>query len=138
MAQHQGRWLVGLVLIATVAAGCTGVTGMTPSASTSTAVQGWENFFTLDWTAQATPDGREIDGYINNTYGTPAGNVQVLAQAVDASGAIVGQKLAWVPGVVPPKNRSYFRVAGLPPADAYRVSVWAFDWLETGGDDSRQ
>jgi hypothetical protein len=36
-----------------------------------------------------------------------------------------------VPGIVPNFNRSYFRIAGLPPADHYRMSVWSFDIIDT-------
>lgn len=137
--RHAGwRSIGGVVVLAALVAGCAGSAGtsMSPSASVTTVMQGWERYFTLDWTAQTKPDGREIDGYIYNNYGSPAANVQVLAQGLDAGGNVVGQKLAWVPGGVPPLNRSYFRVAGLPPANAYRVSVWAFDWVE--GDSSER
>jgi len=131
------RWGAGMALIAVVAlaAGCGGTmaAGMAPSASTTTAIQGWEHYFRLDYTAQ----GRSLDGYIYNNYGSPAANVQILAQALDASGNVVGQKLEWVPGVVPPLNRSYFRVAGLPPASQYRASVWAFDWVQSGSSPER-
>jgi hypothetical protein len=99
-------------------------------------MQGWERYFRLDWTAEPKPSGQEIAGYIYNTYGSPAVNVQVLAQGLDPAGNVVAQKLEWVSGGVPPLNRSYFRVAGLPPANAYRVSVWAFDWVQ--GTDERR
>ena len=112
--------------------GCAG-TGLTPSSTVTTAVQGWEHYFRLDWAPQAHPAGTAIDGYIYNTYGSPAGNVQVLAQALDASNNVVAQKIEWVPGVVPALSRSYFRVSPLPPADQYRVTVWAFDIIDTSG-----
>ena len=133
----QWRLSVGVAVLAALVSGCAGaVAGPSPSASVTTAIQGWERYFHLDWTAQDKPSGREIDGYIYNDYGSPAANVQVLAQGIDASGNVVGQKLAWVQGIVPPLNRSYFRVAGLPPANGYRVSVWAFDLVQA--DDSRR
>jgi hypothetical protein len=118
------------LLLALVGTGCA-APGMTPSASVTTAIQGWEHYFRLEWAPQAKRDGIEIDGYVYNNYGSPMGNVQVLAQALDASNNVVAQKLEWVPGVVPPFNRSYFRVPGLPPAHQYRVSVWAFDVIDT-------
>lgn len=132
--RHVG-WhsIVGIVALTAVVAGCAGSTGssMSPSASVTTLMQGWEHYFRLDWTAQDRSTGREVDGYIYNRYGEPAVNVQVLAQALDATGNVSGQKLAWVPGRVPGLSRAYFRVAGLPPADRYRVSVWAFDWVQS-------
>ena len=125
------KWYVTAVLASVLAlTGAAAATAVSPSASVTTAIQGWERFFTLQWTAQGRPSGREIDGYIYNNYGARAANVQVLAQAIDGTGNVVGQQLAWVPGGVPPLSRSYFRVPGLPPANAYRVSVWAFDWVQ--------
>jgi hypothetical protein len=114
-------------------AGCAGSTGMTPSATMTTAIQGWEHYFTLDWTAQPRAGGQDIDGYIYNRYGADA-LVQILAQGLDKSGNVVGQRLARVHGTVPRLNRSYFRVAGLPAADTYRVTVWAYDFLQGNND----
>src|SRR5262249_54416796 len=46
------------------------------------------------------------------------------AQAVDSTGAVLGQRIAYVPGGVGGFGRAYFIVPGLPIADSYRVSVW--------------
>lgn len=121
------RWL-GVVSIVFAAAGCAGVS---PSASVTTAVQGWEHYFRLDWSGQATPGGTVIDGYVYNTYGSPAGNVRILAQALDASNAVIGQRIEWVAGVVPNFSRSYFKISALPYAAQYRVSIWSFDIIDT-------
>jgi hypothetical protein len=96
-------------------------------------VQGWEYWLSLEWTAQAQaqPAGQEIVGYIYNRRGTPIVDVQLLAQGLDGSGAVVGQKIAWVLGGVPGLQRSYFRISGLPPAERYRVTVWAFESVES-------
>jgi hypothetical protein len=118
------------LLLALTAAGCAG-TGLAPSASVTTAVQGWERYFRLEWSGQATPAGAAIDGYIYNTYGSPAANVRVLAQALDASDQVIAQRIEWVPGIVPNFSRSYFRIGPLPPAPQYRVTVWSFDIVET-------
>src|SRR5204862_2942054 len=92
------RWIVVLVL--PVLAGCanaaSGAAGVQPSASVTTAVQGWEHWFRLEWTAQAKGDRREIDGYVYNSYGRAAAHMQMLAQALDASGNVVTQKIEWV------------------------------------------
>ena len=114
--------------------GCAGASGgVMPSASVTTAIQGWEHYFRLDYTAQDARDGRSLEGYVYNRYGSPMVNVQVLGQALDASGNVVGQKIAWVHGVVPALDRSYFRVAGLPAAPTYRASIWAFDTIQSAG-----
>ena len=137
MTRARVRMLAGALLLALtpLMTGCNGAAaaGVTPSASVTTAIQGWEHWFRLDWTAHATPKGNEIDGYIYNSYGAAAANVQILAQALDTTGNLVSQKIAWVPGTVPQFGRSYFRVGHLPPADHYRVTVWSFDLIDPPG-----
>lgn len=120
-----------LVVLIPLAAGCATTGGLAPSATMTTAVVGWEHWLRLDWTVQARPSGQEIDGYVYSKHGSPIINVRILAQALDASGNVVGQKVEWVPGAVPGLHRAYFRVAGLPSAPSYRVSVWAFETLES-------
>lgn len=125
--------LSGIALCAAfiVVGGCAGAPGLTPSASVTTTTLGWEHYFKIDWGLEPGPaDSRAAAGYVYNEYGRRAENVQILAQALDASGNVIGQRLAWVPGGVPALSRGYFKVGPLPPADAYRVSVWAFDFLE--------
>ena len=117
-----------LVMIA--AGGCT-TAAMTPSPSVTTAVQGWERYFRLEWAPQPTARGVSIDGYVYNTYGSSAGNVRLLVQALDASNNVVAQTIEWVPGIVPNFSRSYFRTPTLPPAQQYRVSVWSFDIIDS-------
>ena len=119
---------IGAILLT----GCANA-GLTPSASVTTAVQGWEHYFRIDWTSQTRPSGVDIDGYVYNKHGAPAGNVQVLAQALDAQDSVVGQKLSWVQGIVPNFGRSYFKISGLPPAQQYRVTIWAFDIIDPPG-----
>ena len=134
MRHGHVRTLAGALLLAVTpfTTGCAGTSwGMVPSASVTTAVQGWERYFRLDWAAHATPNGQEVDGYIYNSYGAAAVNVQILAQGIDPAGNVVSQQLAWVHGPVPALNRAWFRVAGFAPADRYRVSVWAFDFIDS-------
>lgn len=119
-----------LVLAAPLFAGC--APGMAPSASVTTAVQGWEYYFRLDWQPVDQPKGREIAGYIYNKYGAAA-SVQILAQGLDSSGEVLGQQVSWVQGTVPPLERAYFTVPGLPNAPKYRVTVWAFEFVQAPG-----
>jgi hypothetical protein len=117
-----------LVALAPVVGGCAGATGgLTPSATVTTAIQGWESRLSLDWEA----NGQEISGYVNSKYGSHIINVQLLAQGLDANGNVVGQKLEWLNGMVPALQRTYFRIGNMPPAARYRVSVWAFDSIES-------
>lgn len=130
-ARHR---VAALALLSTLIMGCAGgASAVTPSASVTTVMQGWEHYFHLDYAAEHGRDGNNLTGYVYNKYGSPMAHVQILGQALDASGNVVGQRLAWVHGVVPALDRSYFRVAGLPPAAGYRATVWAFDIVQGGG-----
>ena len=122
-----------LLTATTLGAGCTMGTALTPSASTTTAMQGWERYLRVDFTAQARPGGSDLEGYVYSSHGTTIVNVQLLAQGLDATGIVVGQKLEWVPLQVPGLQRTHFRIPGMAPAAQYRVTVWAFDRLEGQG-----
>jgi hypothetical protein len=135
MTQMGFRARFGAVALALslLASGCAGgAGGPTPSASVSTAIQGWERYFRLEYEPLARTNGIELEGYAYNQYGSPMANVQILGQALDGAGNVVGQRLAWVHGVVPALDRSYFKVGGLPRAERYRATVWAFDILDGG------
>ncbi len=132
MRQKRHALVAALLVVIPLIAGCTGAGGgLTPSATMTTAIQGWERWLRLDWTAQSRPNGQEIDGYVYSNYGSPITDVQLLAQGIDGAGNVVGQKLEWVPGVLPALQRSYFRISALPPAERYRVSVWAFNIVQS-------
>jgi hypothetical protein len=103
----------------------------TPSASVTTLMPDTIRNFRLSW--QPTADAGEavrLRGYVENTYGEAAARVQLLGQALNANGQLVGQRLEWVPGVVPGFGRVYFEIPRLPKAEAYRVTVWAYDRLQ--------
>lgn len=120
-----------VVILASLAAGVTLANGLSPSASVTTAIQGWERWLNLEWTAKARTNGQEIDGYVYNKYGSPIYHVQLLAQGLDGAGNVVHQTLSWVPGTVPGLQRAYFRVPAMPRAERYRVTVWAFDIVQS-------
>lgn len=129
----RSRRLTGAALLVLVplVAGCTTAGGLVPSASTTTAIVGWENRLRVDWTAQARPTGQDLDGYVYSTHGSNIVNVRLLAQGLDTNGNVVGQKVEWLPGLVPGLQRAYFRIPDMPPAARYRVSVWAFETVES-------
>ncbi len=122
--------LLALTAVATTACGATSPY-LTPSGSTTTLMQGWDHWFKLDWSVEPEPGGgKRIRGYITNEYGEPADRVRLLAQALDASGAVVGQQIAWVPDGVGGFERAYFEISHVPTADHYRVSVWDYSFLQ--------
>jgi hypothetical protein len=118
-------FVVGMVLV-----GCS-TAEVTPSASVTTLMPDAERWFKLSWETAPERDGSvRLRGYLMNTYGEAAGKVQLLAQALDASGNVVAQHIEWVPGVVPGFGRVYFEVPKMPKADAYRVTVWSYERIE--------
>jgi hypothetical protein len=123
-------------LIVTTAAACAS-SGATPPPGTgyNTLMSGWEHHFRIDWTAaDQSPNARKISGYVYNQNGEFATSLRVLAQAVDATGTVVGQRIAYVPGGVGGFGRAYFIVPDLPVADNYRVSVWDYTWFQAPKD----
>ena len=117
------RITVGLLL-----AGCT-TAATTPSATVTTLTPGAEQWFRLSWEPVPEKDGAHVRlrGYLENTYGEAVGRVQLLAQALDTSGNVVDQKIAWVPGAVPAFDRVYYEIPGMLTANRYRVTVWAYE-----------
>jgi len=76
-------------------------------------MKGWDHWFKfkLDWSMEPEPDGgKRVRGYITNECGEPAEPLRMLAQALDASGAVVGQQIAWVPEGVGGFERSWRRL----------------------------
>lgn len=125
---------VGLALVAAPLAGCGTVWGPEPSATVTTASPAWEYYFRVAWDVESERAGsRRITGYVHNERGDSMINVLLLAQALDASGSVVRQRLLRLPGSVEGFGRAYFEFRDLPPADRYRVTVWAFEPVQSGG-----
>src|SRR3989442_4878293 len=123
--------LFGLAALGTSACGAMSSPAITPSASTTTLMQGWDHWFKLEWSFEREARGEtRIRGYITNEHGEAAEPLRLLAQALDASGAVIGQKIAWVPEGVGGFERAYFEISHLPAADHYRVSVWDYSFLQ--------
>jgi hypothetical protein len=119
-------------VIVTMSAACTS-TGATPplGTTTTTLMAGWEQHFTVEWAvAEQSPTTRKVAGYVYNRHGEHAIHVRMLAQAVDQSGTVTGQRIAFVPGGVGGAGGAYFEVPNLPMASTYRVSVWDYTWIQ--------
>ncbi|MGH7393118.1 MAG: hypothetical protein ACREM3_27245 [Candidatus Rokuibacteriota bacterium] len=91
-------------------------------------VVGWERYFKLDWQVDRSPGRTLVWGHILNDWGLPARGVRVLVDGIGPGGELLGQELAWV-GSLAPGMRAYYEVPVKTPAPAYRVSVFAFDWV---------
>ena len=92
-----------------------------------------DEFFRVEWTVSPGRHGdSRITGYVYNTYGEAAENVQLQISEVDASGRVVSNVTRPVFGTVPALNRAYFDVQ-VPPSPSYHVAVQYFDFLEESG-----
>ena len=128
--------LVGAIVAMTSACANIG-TGAAPplSVTDTTLMYGWENYFSIEWAALQGRNGTQrVAGYVYNRKGEYALDMRVMAQAVDASGTVIGQRIAFVPGGVGGLGRVYFEVPNLPVASTYRVSVYDFTWSQGTGD----
>jgi hypothetical protein len=126
-------WSVVAAMIAAGLVGCA-TTDTQPSASVASLAPNAQQWFRIDWTAEPDHDGaRRLQGYVVSALGEPANRVQLLVQALDASGNVIGHRLYWMPGVVPALGRVYFEIPKMPPAPQYRITVWAYDRLKGTG-----
>jgi len=132
-------WAGTVVAVASTAAfalgGCatwntTGTLAGGPGTTYTPLVAGWEQFFRINWEPVQRQGRPYVSGYVMNDYGFPAIRVQLLVDGLDATGHVTSQSVSWL-GSVPPISRVYFEVAAPQPAATYRVSVFAFDWLQT-------
>ena len=88
--------------------------------------------FRLDWTAAPGRDGTtHVAGYVYNVTNWPVERARVLIDAFDGAGTIVGQRLVWLPGLLPTGDRAYFDVPA-PAADHYRVTLWDYNAAPRG------
>jgi hypothetical protein len=92
-----------------------------------------ESYLRIESAAEPARGGRErITGYVENDRDYWAAGVQLLAEALDLSGQVVGTATASLYGAVPPRNRSYFSIDISPPDASYRVTVRSADWRGYG------
>lgn len=95
---------------------------------------GWQSKFSIEWKVAPSRDGTSrVYGWITSHWGQYASPFRVLGMAVDSSGKVVAQRIAWVPGGVPGYASVYFEIDHLPAAPSYRVTVWDYTILEAPG-----
>ena len=95
---------------------------------------GWESKFSVDWKVAPEPDGtNRLYGRVSSHWGQYASPFRVLGMAIDSSGKVVAQRIAWVQGGVPGFAQVYFEIDHLAVAPSYRVTVWDYTILEAPG-----
>jgi len=124
-------WILLLAL-----AGCarlTNDTRWTVFEPTRTTLQvGWEQRFRVAWTAAPDREGDiRLAGYLYNDVNFPVERTRLLIDAFDANGALIGQRLFWLPGVLATGDRAYFDVLA-PRADHYQITLWDFNGAPRG------
>lgn len=93
---------------------------------------GWERYFSVTWEPFERRGQPYLSGYIVSSYGVTATRVQLLVDSLDASGNIAAQRVEWLGGSnLPGFSRSYFEVPIRERAAAYRVSIFAFDFVQS-------
>lgn len=94
-------------------------------------VVGWDRYFTLDWKAETVKARPVVTGHIRNEWGFGAASIRLLVEGLGAAGQVESQKVVWLGTGLAPGMRSYFEVP-VEQAAAYRVRIFAFDWVQSG------
>lgn len=94
-------------------------------------VRGWERHFTITWETWERQNRPVVAGYVRNDAGFTAMKVRLLVDGLDGTGRIVNQRVTWFGPALTPGTRAYFEVPVIPGTSQYRVSVFAFDWLQS-------
>ncbi len=130
LAAAASLGLAFLVLACGTVTSGTGTENIPPSMTTL--MGGWEQKFAVEWNVAPEPGGlQRIQGYVVSRYGQRAEPLRVLGRALDRSGAVVSQRIEWIPGGVGGFGRAYFQIPHLPAADHYLVTVWDYAIVES-------
>jgi hypothetical protein len=104
--------------------------GLTPSVAASQSLQplvvDWLQYFRIESESAARGGRTVVKGTVWNTGPWGAKKIQLLVDALDASGQVVSQRVAWLGIDLASGTHAAFEVP-MPPSASYRVSVFAFD-----------
>lgn len=128
------RTVVAATLLSMLVGGCASFdrpVSTTSGEQLHTLAPGWERFFDVAWQADQRNGRPIVSGSILNRYGASAVRVQLLIEGLGETGAVLAQSVAWLGLPVTPYSTAYFEVPAPGHFPAYRVSVFAFDWLQT-------
>ena len=120
------------VLVITVVVGMLAAATDVAAQSLTPHFPGWERYFTVSWEPFERRGQPHLSGYIVSSYGVLATGVQLLVDSLDSSGQIVAQRVEWLGGSnLPGFSRTYFEVPIRQQGQSYRVSVFAFDFVQS-------
>ena len=121
--------LVAVLLAAALASsGC----APTVSGPLEPLVVGAEQHLTISWQLEPRGQAVVVWGYVSNQSPYTFDRVQLLVDALGPDGQIVSQRVVWALGTLGGNGRNYFE-APMVPAPAYRVRVFSYDRVESGG-----
>ena len=92
-----------------------------------------ERYFKLEWQRVDHKGRPGVHGSILNDYGFAARKVRLLIDSLDATGGVTAQTLASVSGDLTPGARYYFETTVPARAASYRVLVFQWEWIQSGG-----
>jgi len=126
-----------LIMVAVIVslAGCSSVgttTPVTPGHELQPLDVGWQRYFDITWQQGKRHDTPILSGRVEDKYGEAATRVQLLVDGLDDKGKVITQKVTWLGDDIPASNSTYFEVP-VEAAPSYRVSVFAYDWIEADG-----
>lgn len=117
-------WVIALLVLA-----CEGCEfGSQPL---SPLVVGSQQFFTIEWRSVRRGNQPVVQGYIRNNWGFPASGVRLLVEGVDPGDRLIAQRLTTIGGQLLPGTQATFETA-MPPAAAYRVRMFSYEWVQSG------
>jgi len=120
------------VLVIGALLGLLTATAAAPAQPLSPNFPGWERYFSVSWEPFERRGQPYLGGYIVSSYGVTATRVQLLVDSLDSSGRIVAQRVEWLGGSnLPGFSTTYFEVPIRQQASRYRVSVFAFDFVQS-------
>lgn len=130
MAMSRARVLLAAILLA--AASLASSTPQPAAGPLTPLVVGWERYFTLTWQMDERKGRPVVIGKIYNNWGFAAANMRLLVDELDANGQIVDQQLGWLGFTLTPGTTAPFEIPVAHGTPNHRVSVFAFDWVQTG------
>lgn len=86
----------------------------------------WAEYFQIDWQPGERGGQSVLTGHVRSTWKYGARWMQLLIDRVDAQGALLDQRLVWLPSELPRGSQVYFEVR-VEPAATYRVAVYAYE-----------
>ena len=105
----------------------------TPAPPLEPLVIGWEQFFRLTWEVGERRGQPVVTGRIYNNWNLAAANMRLLVDELDAAGRIIDQHVGWLGFTLTPGTTAPFEIPVAHSTPNHRVSVFAFDWIQTNG-----